>query len=387
MYKQSLKATSSQIKLYLGPPSLKHNKSAIWVERSNFYCGRPLDKSKGKSELESEYLIVGFDTEFKTSDAPIRHSDLRLEDTQIKNLILSYQFSAKLGDFAWEGICCPKDGERITLGEFMVFVLGGGRKQNPKLVFPKKIYLVGHFTRADIPAFADFAEECFGLGYRAFKMHGWTDGDYRRDAATIRLLGKRVGDRMKLMHNSAGHLETFADALACGRACDESNFFWYEDPYADGGLAAHAHRRLRELIKTPILMGEHVRGVESMATLTLADGTDFVRADPDLDIGITGTMKIAHFAEALGLDVEIHGNGPAHRHAMAAIRNTNFYELGMVGPSRGQAVGSFYACNYSDDFEDVGKDGCFQTPDGPGLGVRYDWNFIKSHKISHMIFD
>ena len=158
MYKQSQKATSSQIKLYLGPPSLKHNKSAIWVERSNFYCGRTLDKLKGKSDLESEYLIVGFDTEFKTSDAPIRHSDLRLEDTQIKNLILSYQFSAKLGDFAWEGICCPKDGERITLGEFMVFVLGGGRKQNPKLVFPKKIYLVGHFTRADIPAFADFAE-------------------------------------------------------------------------------------------------------------------------------------------------------------------------------------------------------------------------------------
>ena len=122
MYKQTLKATSSQIKLYLGPPSLKHNKSSIWVERSNFYCGRPLDKSKGKSELESEYLIVGFDTEFKTSDAPIRHSDLRLEDTQIKNLILSYQFSAKLGDFAWEGICCPKDGGTGVMVPLIGFV-------------------------------------------------------------------------------------------------------------------------------------------------------------------------------------------------------------------------------------------------------------------------
>ena len=166
MPKNTLEPTSSKIKLYLGPPSLKHNKSSIWVERSNFYCAanpaldasQSLGSSIAQSNLVSDYLIVGFDTEFKTSDAPIRHSDLRLEDTQIKNLILSYQFSAKLGDFAWEGICCPKDGERITLGEFMVFVLGGGRKQNPKLVFPKKIYLVGHFTRADIPAFADFAE-------------------------------------------------------------------------------------------------------------------------------------------------------------------------------------------------------------------------------------
>lgn len=29
-------------------------------------------------------------------------------------------------------------------------------------------------------------------------------------------------------------------------------------------------------------------------------------------MGITGTMKVAHFAEALGLDVELHAPGPAH---------------------------------------------------------------------------
>jgi len=78
-----LKATSSKIKLYLEPPSLKHNKSSIWVERSNFYCAPALGNTKGKSGSNSEYLIVGFDTEFKTSDAPIRHSDLGLEDTQM----------------------------------------------------------------------------------------------------------------------------------------------------------------------------------------------------------------------------------------------------------------------------------------------------------------
>ncbi|TCR63085.1 enolase C-terminal domain-like protein [Bosea sp. BK604] len=236
-------------------------------------------------------------------------------------------------------------------------------------------------------AFADFAEECHGIGYRAFKMHGWTDGGWRRDAAAIRLLGRRVGGRMKLMHDSACHLKTFADALACGRACDEAGFFWYEDPYSDGGLAAHAHRRLRELIKTPILLGEHIRGVEAMATLTLADGTDFVRADPDLDIGITGTMKIAHFAEALGLDCELHGNGPAHRHAMAALRNTNFYEIAMVGPSRGQPVGTYYTDGYSDKLDAVAPDGCFVVPVGPGLGVSYDWDFIEKNKLSHSVFE
>ena len=57
-------------------------------------------------------------------------------------------------------------------------------------------------------AFADFAEECYAMGYRGFKMHGWTDGGTERDAQTVRLLGKRVGDRMALMHDAACHFRT-----------------------------------------------------------------------------------------------------------------------------------------------------------------------------------
>ena len=74
------------------------------------------------------------------------------------------------------------------------------------------------------------------MGYRGFKMHGWTDGGTERDAQTVRLLGKRVGDRMALMHDAACHFRTFADALEVGRACDDAGFFWYEDPYSEAAL-------------------------------------------------------------------------------------------------------------------------------------------------------
>ena len=234
-------------------------------------------------------------------------------------------------------------------------------------------------------AYADFAEECRAMGYRGFKMHGWSDGATRRDIATIRLLGQRVGGRMALMHDSACSFRTFADALAVGKACDEAGFFWYEDPYSDGGLAAHAHRRLREMIRTPILLGEHLRGLELQANLVLADGTDFVRADPDFDIGITGTMKTARFAEAMGLDVELHAPGPAHRHCMAAMRNTNFYELSMVGPSRANFSAPVYTCGYTDALDDVSSDGTFPVPDGPGLGVSYDWERIEKSALDRVV--
>ena len=65
-------------------------------------------------------------------------------------------------------------------------------------------------------------------------------------------------------------------------------------------------------------------------------------------------MKIAHLAEALGVDVEIHASGPAHRHCMAAIRNTSFYEVALVGPQARNPLPPVYACDYSDDLEAVG---------------------------------
>ena len=40
----------------------------------------------------------------------------------------------------------------------MVFVMGVGARQFGIDNLPTNIYLVGHFTRADIPAFADFAD-------------------------------------------------------------------------------------------------------------------------------------------------------------------------------------------------------------------------------------
>src|SRR5438067_6171347 len=111
-------------------------------------------------------------------------------------------------------------------------------------------------------AFAEFAVQCRELGYPAFKIHGWGRGPIEREVATVLAARQAVGPGMDLMIDPACEYDTFADALRVGRACDEAAFFWYEDPYKDGGLSAFAHRKLRQLIKTPLLLGEHVRGFE-----------------------------------------------------------------------------------------------------------------------------
>jgi len=231
--------------------------------------------------------------------------------------------------------------------------------------------------------FADFAEECLEMGYPAFKIHGWggSEGsrDLDREVAAVEAVGERVGDEMDLMHDPACELETFADTLELGRALDEAGFFWFEDPYRDGGISQHAHRKLRQQIDTPVLQTEHVRGLEPFTDFIDAEATDFVRADPEYDGGITGAMKRVSVAEGHGLDVEFHAPGPAQRHCIAATRNTNYYELALVHPDCPNTQPPVYQGDYSDMIDTVDDEGCVEVPDGPGLGVDYDWAFIEDN--------
>jgi len=265
-------------------------------------------------------------------------------------------------------------------------MLGGYRKRLP--AYASTYHAQIEPGGLDTPeAFADYAEQCKEQGFRGFKIHGWHEGDARKEARNLLGVRARVGDEMYLMIDPACQLRTFLDALYVGRACDEAGYFWYEDPYRDTGIAAMGHQRLREKLDTPILVSEHVRGLEQKANFLLAGGCDMIHADPEYDLGITGAMKIAHFCEALGLDVQMHACGPAHRAVISAIRNTHFYEMALMGPGMPNCVPPVYTCGYSDQPEDLGADGCVSVPEGPGLGVVYDWDFIERHRTELFTFE
>ena len=230
-------------------------------------------------------------------------------------------------------------------------------------------------------AFADFAEQCLDLGYPAFKIHGWGRAPVSQEVANVHAVGQRVGDTMDLMLDPACELITFGDAVKVGWACDENRFFWYEDPYRDGGISQFAHRKLRQLIKTPILQTEHVRSLEPHIDFALADATDYVRGDVGYD-GITGVMKLAHACEALGIDIEFHGPGPAQRQCMAAIRNTNYYEMGLLHPKAPASHAANLYIDYQDDLEAIDPQGHVSIPQGPGLGVAVNWEWVDRKRVA-----
>lgn len=230
-------------------------------------------------------------------------------------------------------------------------------------------------------AFAAFAVECREMGYPAMKIHPWGNPDIQREVTNVLAARKAVGDGFDLMLDPACEYNTFADTLKVGRACDEARFLWLEDPMKDGGISMQAYRKLRQLIRTPVMIGEHTRGFETHTDLLVAEATDLVHMDPNYDMGITGCMKIAHAVESFGCDVQCHAPGPAQRALMAAIRNTNYYEMGLVHPRLRERQPPIYADDYRDGLDAVDKNGRVPIPRGPGLGVTYDWAWIKKNEI------
>ncbi|NQW17611.1 MAG: mandelate racemase [Chloroflexi bacterium] len=231
-------------------------------------------------------------------------------------------------------------------------------------------------------AYADFAVACKEMGYKGFKIHGWGDYDINQEIATVFAVRDAVGPEMDLMIDPACEINTWLETVKLGKACDEAQFAWLEDPYKDTGISQHGHNQLKKIIKTPILQTEHIRGLEQHVDFIASGATDLVRVDPDYDSGITGAFKIAHAAEGFGLDVEIHSPGPAQRALMAAIRNTNYYEMALLSPKTPEIgrCNAVYADGYRDATDEIDSNGHVPVPTGSGLGVTYDWDFIMKNR-------
>ena len=136
----------------------KIDKTKYSVRFDDFEPPKPKSKKKkGEPDRKNDpsYLIIGFDTEFKAPDQASTRDDIKQGEAKYE--VLSYQFHCRTNDnVEWQGISIPEPEQRMSLGEFIVFAVGKGIQENKIKKIPLKIYLAGHFTRADIPAFSDF---------------------------------------------------------------------------------------------------------------------------------------------------------------------------------------------------------------------------------------
>ncbi len=164
---------------------------------------------------------------------------------------------------------------------------------------------------------------------------------------------------------------TLEDAIRVGRHLEKLDYHWFEEPFRDFELAKYT--KLCAALDIPIAATETTRGGPwGVAQAIIQNAADIVRADVSWKAGVTGTLKIAHLAEAHGLRCEVHCTtmgfmDMANLHVSCAIRNCEFFEL--LVPEEP------FRFPMKDPYP-IDKNGIAHVPQKPGIGVELDWDLI-----------
>ncbi len=218
------------------------------------------------------------------------------------------------------------------------------------------------------------AAELVEQGFTAYKIHpGAMPAD--RVIQMVRAVRQEVGDEMRLMldPNNGYNLR---DALKIGRALDETNFHWFEDPVPWGDW--RAIRTLSEELDTPLNMSDAGEFLFHEAARALEQGWPPTIRGTTRKIGITGLKKQCGMAEGFNVNCEVGTAGnslmnAANLNVIMSVLNCDFYEY--WSPLEAQQFGLEQEIL-------VNSDGVLTAPTAPGLGFEIDGDFVMHHRIS-----
>jgi L-alanine-DL-glutamate epimerase-like enolase superfamily enzyme len=223
-------------------------------------------------------------------------------------------------------------------------------------------------------AYADEAKKYQAASWHGYKLH--PPQDPLVDIACCRAVRERVGADFPLMLDSAWGYR-YPEALRVGRAIEDLDFLWYEDPLSEADI--YAYGRLREKLDIPILATEYPHhDLGGYAIWITERATDYLRGDIAAKGGLTTMVKAAHLAEAFQLNYEVHHGGNsfnnmAQAHFCCSIPNTTFFEV--LLPEGAQKYGLI------NDLE-IGSDGMVHCPDAPGVGADIDLELVKRRRLA-----
>ena len=220
-------------------------------------------------------------------------------------------------------------------------------------------------------AYVDYVAELKERGYTAVKFHCWCEVD--KDMAMARAVSKRFGDSGMHFMLDVEQRYTREEALRAGRELGELGYRWFEAPLPDFDFAGY--RELKRSVDVPILAnGNWILDARLIEVFIDMDCWTDVRVDTTVAGGVTPMRKIMAVAEARSMNVEIQSWGytltqAANLQLMLAHRNCTYFEQPM--PCEALEYGAL-------DVIRTDAEGYVHAPDGPGLGIRTDWEAVEA---------
>ncbi|QSB15365.1 hypothetical protein JQS43_03100 [Natronosporangium hydrolyticum] len=231
-------------------------------------------------------------------------------------------------------------------------------------------------------AFADLAQQCVERGFTAFKLHTWSPWDdaqrsIARDIAACQAVRERVGSEIELMLDPF-HFYTRTQARNLGRALEELDFAWLEEPMDEDSTAAYVW--LCDQLELPIAGPEVAEGKSGIRAEWIVRGAcDLARVGP-VDVGgITPMLKVVGLCEAFNMPLTFHLGGLASLHVIASMPQPGaHFEYGLLHPEVDYEATPPWltAPPYQ-----LSADGMIDLPTVPGLGWQVDWEYIEANTI------
>lgn len=206
------------------------------------------------------------------------------------------------------------------------------------------------------------------VGINAYKFHTYKGG--KADIPIFENVRAAVGPAYALINDPVCSY-TLREAIEVGHVMEELGFVWLEEPFHEQKM--HLYQELCRELTMPVMGNEMLMHDVGLSAQWLIHGaTDRLRANARN--GTTQVLKMAHFAELYGTNVELNGVGGLfgllHAHLGCCIDNADYYEMFQgIDPERGlRHMGEAWGMVNGPLIED----GHIAPPDGPGWGAEWD---------------
>jgi galactonate dehydratase len=230
---------------------------------------------------------------------------------------------------------------------------------------------------------AEAAAYWAGLGFTALKFdpagpytirggHQPALTDIQRSVAFCRAIRKAVGTSADLLFGTHGQFNT-AGAIRLGRAIEEFDPLWYEEPIPPDNLLEFAE--VAKSVRIPLATGERMTTKTEFGALLRAGGVGILQPALGRSGGILETKKIAAIAEIYNAQVAPHlYAGPvewaANIQLAANIPNLLLVETIQTG-------GDFHMALIKNSIH--WEKGYIHAPTGPGLGIAFDEDLARAN--------
>ncbi len=247
-------------------------------------------------------------------------------------------------------------------------MLGGGRRA-------VKAYGGGLSLGYQAPeALLDEAKQHIANGYRALKLRVGDRID--RDAQLINFVRNGIDDGIGLLCD-ANTAYSISDVRAMAPVLEGANIGWLEEPFSPYDDDAYA--RAARATTVPIAAGENHYTRFEFQRLFDQGAVQIIQPDISKSGGVTEVMRIAAMASAKSMALNPHSsmtslNMAASLHVLSAIDNPGYFEADVSGHN-------LFRTELADTRFDVDAEGLVLAPEGPGLGVEVDEDFVRRHPL------